>query len=131
MNENDFSFASLPADLLRHALAFSEDTARHVAWARGVCVGWTRALSSDALRTNGGLEGVRVDGNLRPRLNETELSCVLGLRTRILHVEVVADVLRLASEQCSQLSELRVVRVSNRVELAPRWPLLTRLVFER
>jgi hypothetical protein len=43
-------------------------------------------------------------------------SCVLGLRTKILHGELGADVLRLASEQCPQLSELRVVGLDTAIE---------------
>jgi hypothetical protein len=109
-------------------MSFSADTARVVAHARGVCKGWSCALSSDALRANGGLETVCVSGFSLPQDIEAVI-CALGLRTRILHVEGDVDVLRIASEQCPQLSDLRVICVPIAVQFAPRWPLLTRVVF--
>jgi F-box/leucine-rich repeat protein 2/20 len=136
MTTTNNTLAALPSDLLRHALSFSMDTAGHVARVRRVCKGWSRALASDALHEHGGLEAVCFSAMRGFRRNRCEavLSCVLGLRTRILHVEVDrldVDVLRVASDQCPQLSELRVCGMKTAFQLAPRWPLLTRVVFER
>ncbi len=134
MSEGKLTLANLPADLLRHVLSFSEDTAPDVARARRVCAGWTCALSSQALRANGGLDSVCVINDLRLRVDESTLSSVLGVRTRILHAtwySVDVRLLHLASEQCPRVCELRVIDSNIDVQLTPRWPQLARVVFLR
>ena len=116
-------------------MTFSSNTARDIACARGVCKEWSSALSALSLRTDGGLEAVCFTSTSSPRLDTALFSSALGVRTRILHVfeldDPANDVLHLASEQCAQISELRLFGVRCVVHLAPRWPLLTYAVFER
>lgn len=69
------NFDTLPSDVLRYIMGFSEDTNRWIARVRGVCKNWRNALTVDALEMNSGLEAVAIT-------NITKLYHLIGPRTQ-------------------------------------------------
>jgi hypothetical protein len=79
----------LPPDLIRHVLAWSKDTARDVACARGVCKAWAHALSTESLARADGLACVSVVERPCPRGVIAALP--FGVRTTTVHMSTEID----------------------------------------
>ncbi len=102
---------------------WNDNTPRNLACSRRVCKAWSRALSSDAIKEAGGLEAVFVVYRRGPPPSVPQFASALGPRTRILDVdddtwESPIAVLRLASNQCPYLSDLRLFNLLVRVDVA-------------